>query len=234
MESLFSGWVYRITNIKNNKVYIGITTLNPEKRIKQHFSIKRSGCPRLAKALSKYGVENFKWDIVDTADSIQKLTEKEVYYISVFKSNKPKYGYNILSGGFCNEGAIKARRCAIYNVDSGEIFQSVKQAGKFYGIPKEMISLQLQGRQLKVKGLCFKYVDIKKQQKLENRIKNKRMNFKFKSPILCVELNQQFNNIRELAKAIGFSRNTVGSALNGKKTTIPYTLVRLKNYNKGL
>ena len=35
---------YKITNIKNNKIYIGITEKETSERIKQHFSRLRNNC----------------------------------------------------------------------------------------------------------------------------------------------------------------------------------------------
>lgn len=219
--------VYKITNLINNKVYIGITTIDPEKRKKQHFSIKRSGCPRLVKAFKKYGIENFEWKILDQASTIQELTKKEVNYIFQFKSNNPKYGYNILSGGFTNEGAIESRKTEIYDAKTGEVFDSIKKASEFYNIPKEQISLQLRGRQNQVHGFSFKYLDKQKQISIQEKIRHRKIKSKFRKPILCVELGKEFYDIKQLSKAIGFCRNTIGKALNGGKTKIPYTLIRV-------
>ena len=42
-----------------------------------------------------------------------------------------------------------------------------------------------------------------------------------------IELNQEFCSIIDVVKHIGYCRNTVWKALNGYKTIIPYTFIRL-------
>lgn len=59
--------IYRITNLINNKVYIGKTN-NFERRYKEHFrktNIKSDPNKILYLAMHKYGFENFKMDIVE-------------------------------------------------------------------------------------------------------------------------------------------------------------------------
>ena len=61
------GYIYKITNIVSGKIYIGETKLcDPQKRWLQHIaSLKhKGGCPALKDAMIKYGVENFKFDII--------------------------------------------------------------------------------------------------------------------------------------------------------------------------
>jgi hypothetical protein len=53
----------------------------------------------LHKALRKYGLENFIIEIIETCNSLDELNEKEIYWISFFKSVNNKFGYNLDSGG---------------------------------------------------------------------------------------------------------------------------------------
>jgi DNA-binding CsgD family transcriptional regulator len=48
--------------------------------------------------LRKYGEENFKWEIIDNAETQKELNEKEVYWISFYNSFKGN-GYNMTAGG---------------------------------------------------------------------------------------------------------------------------------------
>jgi group I intron endonuclease len=93
------GYIYKITNLITNKVYIGETKQTPEKRWKAHLSsLKRpGGCPALKAAMLSYGVENFKIEtLVKCADEHRLTLEKE--YITLYNSIAP-HGYNILEGG---------------------------------------------------------------------------------------------------------------------------------------
>lgn len=50
------------------------------------------------RAMRKYGVDNFKLEIIENC-SIEELDEKEKFYISLFKSNDREFGYNLSNGG---------------------------------------------------------------------------------------------------------------------------------------
>ena len=92
--------VYKITNKINNKVYIGITIRKLNERWNEHRSriSERKHC-HLYGAMDKYGVENFAIEQIDTATSKEELYSKEEYYIKLFNSNNPDFGYNMTQGG---------------------------------------------------------------------------------------------------------------------------------------
>ena len=103
-------YIYKITNKINWKTYIGQTTQkNPKTRWKQH---KRVANKILEKnenyinrhdyfhnAIAKHGSENFKFEIIDTAETLDELNEKERKWIYYYNSDKRKYGYNTEQGG---------------------------------------------------------------------------------------------------------------------------------------
>ena len=99
-------YVYKITNIINNKVYIGITH-SIEKRKIQHFKCKKNH--PLYNAIRKYGPDKFTFEVIDSSDDRNTLCELEKYYIRLYKSNDRKYGYNITSGGEDNKGTANPR-----------------------------------------------------------------------------------------------------------------------------
>lgn len=92
------GFIYKITNRVNNKVYIGQTHFTIEHRFKQHiknFNIEHRQQP-LYKAFAKYGIENFSVEMVEEVEC-EKLNEREIYWIAYYDSfNK---GYNATLGG---------------------------------------------------------------------------------------------------------------------------------------
>lgn len=59
--------IYKVTNLVNGKIYIGSST-NYERRIKYHTQYSGSNCVVLKRAFDKYGLENFKWEILRTLD----------------------------------------------------------------------------------------------------------------------------------------------------------------------
>jgi group I intron endonuclease len=80
-------------------VYIGQTTKNLEKRIKGHVneSKKDKNRPFLS-SINKYGVDNFVFEIIDFADNLNELNDKEIYWINFYNSVSPN-GYNVTGGG---------------------------------------------------------------------------------------------------------------------------------------
>lgn len=83
--------IYKITNLINQKIYIGKDSTNRKNYYGSGKAIKN--------AILKYGEDNFSKEIIDTACDLTDLNEKEKYWISFYKSTDPKIGYNRSSGG---------------------------------------------------------------------------------------------------------------------------------------
>lgn len=90
--------IYKITNLVNNKIYIGQTIRDFQTRIGEHRRHKKSN-NHLKNAFEKYGFNNFKFEIIDTATSINELNNKEIDYINQYNSTDRSVGYNIEIGG---------------------------------------------------------------------------------------------------------------------------------------
>ena len=96
--------IYKITNIINNKVYIGLTTTSLKKRWRAHKnSINENNSKHLYRSMRKYGIENFKIEQIDETEDFKILGEKERYYIKLYDSRNPEKGYNLTAGGERNQ-----------------------------------------------------------------------------------------------------------------------------------
>ena len=97
------GIIYKSKNKINGKVYIGQTVRDFGKRIKEHirksFSGEYNGI--FAKAIVKYGEENFSWELIDFAESKEELDKKEIYWIYYYNTYRGNngHGYNMTIGG---------------------------------------------------------------------------------------------------------------------------------------
>ena len=93
--------IYKATNIKNGKIYIGLTTKTLEERIKHHKRDSLRMDTYFYRAIKKHGFYSFKWEVIDnSAKSIQELEDLEKYYIKKYNCfNNKKVGYNSQSGG---------------------------------------------------------------------------------------------------------------------------------------
>lgn len=93
-------YVYKITNILNGKIYIGITSVSVKERFQQHkYKINERKHLHLYSSMIKYGTENFKVEEIDSANTLEELYQKEVFWINHFNSNDPLIGYNNTKGG---------------------------------------------------------------------------------------------------------------------------------------
>lgn len=93
------GFIYKITNKVNGKIYIGKTLKTIEGRWKDH--VEDYQRPRFEKrplysAMKKYGVENFSVEEVEECSS-EILSEREIYWIDFYDSFRS--GYNATKGG---------------------------------------------------------------------------------------------------------------------------------------
>jgi hypothetical protein len=97
--------IYKITNKINSKTYIGQTTRDLAQRWKEHcrdFSQRK-----LYRAIQKYGVENFKAEIIQNCSSLSELNNQEVFWIN--KHNSIRNGYNIRHGGNNSKNSAETR-----------------------------------------------------------------------------------------------------------------------------
>lgn len=95
------GLIYKVTNLCNNKLYIGMTTKHLEKRKHDHEKcIQDNSGFIFHRALEKYGLENFKWEIIDHFYTKEEGVEKEKYHIEFYDTWKDRTkGYNLTAGG---------------------------------------------------------------------------------------------------------------------------------------
>ena len=96
-------YIYKITNLINGKVYIGLTTLTVEQRWKIHVRDSKTNTKHLYKSIRKYGIDNFYVEKIDETDSFKELGELERKYIKEYQSTDPNKGYNLTAGGESNQ-----------------------------------------------------------------------------------------------------------------------------------
>ena len=114
-------YIYKITNKINGKSYIGQTKYL-EKRWRQHITVNAYA---IGKALRKYGVENFDFDVLDyTSD----FDAREIYYIELYQTYY--YGYNLTKGGesFQREDyTLEEIAPVIEELKNGELMDTLQQ-----------------------------------------------------------------------------------------------------------
>lgn len=135
------GFIYKITNKVNGKVYIGQTRYTIEFRWRQH--LHKKDHTYFHNAIRKYGTENFIVEILEECN-YEDLNSREIYYISKF--NSFKNGYNSTIGGDGNRrlllddkydeikslylaGFSSNKIATLYKVDKASIAKILSQLG---------------------------------------------------------------------------------------------------------
>lgn len=103
-------YVYLITNLVNGKTYVGKSG-SPQNRWGDHRKVALGGKKKypneffaIHAAIHKYGMDNFRFEIIDEFDSENEAYRAETQCILLFCSNLKDFGYNCNLGG---EGGIK-------------------------------------------------------------------------------------------------------------------------------
>lgn len=125
--------IYKITNTINGKLYIGQTIRTLEERKQQHLNNINTLNTNIYLAMRKYGVENFKFEIVCYANNVNELNKLETYYIK--KYNTVNDGYNMSYGGDNNimfSKIVKEKHAKVMQSDEvrHKISNSMKQYRK--------------------------------------------------------------------------------------------------------
>jgi hypothetical protein len=89
-----TGIIYKVTNLLNSKIYIGSDTKNQGQGDTKYMG---SGI-LIKKAIKKYGISNFKKEILFICNSSEELKTKETEYIREYRSFDRGIGYNISDG----------------------------------------------------------------------------------------------------------------------------------------
>lgn len=98
------GFIYKVTNNNNEKVYIGQSVLGIQKRFKEHLLDSRrpskSSRP-FYRAINKYGEESFSIELIEEVSN-ELLNQRERYWIQQYRAYvgfSDCNGYNATLGG---------------------------------------------------------------------------------------------------------------------------------------
>lgn len=131
------GYIYKITNLLNNKAYIGQTRRHYTERWQEHIRDKNKepycNWP-LYRMLNKIEDKNIKWEVLEEVDN-SLLNEREQYWIRFF--NTKEEGYNCTTGG-SNGTKYDYNEILEYWLNEGKKTYSI--TAKFFNTTPEYIS----------------------------------------------------------------------------------------------
>lgn len=142
------GYIYKISNTINNKIYIGQTTQSVEARFSQHKSptniYRRSNTP-LCRALLAHGTNNFNIELIEELECTkEELYDREKYWIAFYDSYNS--GYNATKGGLKNEEKEELLTKVTPFYDHNKIADylkaghSIKETMEYFGCSSSLIT----------------------------------------------------------------------------------------------
>ncbi len=195
-----NGYIYKIENLINGKIYIGQTVQSVNKRWSEHCNNK-SCCKVLKNAIAKYGKENFKITILNTVVGNNKsdikiiLNTIEEQLITNNNSLVPNR-YNILKGGQSSSGRRWKTPPMLGKKQSEDAKRKVSEAN----------------------------MGLKRPWMLSHMSK---IHEKCKKPIRCLETGQVWGSVKECAEFFNVKPKQVSRVLKGQRKRLKwaYTLV---------
>lgn len=167
---LWEGFIYKIYNDINNKIYVGQTIRTIEERWHEHELAANDTVKftySLYKAIRKYKIENFhikeieKISYYDREILSRMLDEKEIYWISFYDSYRS--GYNETIGGKDAPNKFLEREIYEYNLDGIKLnkYNSLTQATEITGLNRSDICAccQKNNKINRVDNRIFRYVE---------------------------------------------------------------------------
>ncbi len=191
--------IYKITNLINNKIYIGYTTNKISDRFQGHINCSRKTKYKkyyFYRSLNKYGKDNFKIESIVSGDFNKILLgELEKHYIRLYNSNNPKIGYNLNSGGLGGSKDPKTQ------IQKDKISKTLMGHHYNKGIPKS-------------KEHCVKVSKTLKKM-ADSGIRWSTCKFVYQYD-LQDNLIQRFDSVAKAAKALNISTGTINKIVNGE------------------
>lgn len=164
--------IYKHTNRFDGKCYIGQTK---EEDLTRRWSggSGYKGCRYFYNAILKYGWKSFAHEILETGLTAEEANDREQFYIALYRSDDPQYGYNIRKGGQerfsfseeglrsiseCSKGANNgnARKVSIFDLSGKRIAitETARDASKLIGVGMPTLSRHLNQK----RGTCGGYI----------------------------------------------------------------------------
>lgn len=204
--------IYCIENIITNKKYIG-QSIDVNDRWRRHISELNHNYHHndyLQKAWNKYGKKGFKFYVLEYCD-IDKLDEKEIYYINYYDTLNRNYGYNLKSGG--QNGAY-----SLSEESREKLSNSIKQSYQNSNL-KEIRKInalnQWANPEIKNKiiglnnGMYGRHHTEESKRKMSEHSKGKPSFRRNTTPVFCLELNKEFKDATEASKELSIDSSGI-------------------------
>lgn len=184
--------IYLWTNLVNGKKYVGQTTCF-YRRMKTYRCVYPNAY--MEHAVKKYGLDNFDITILEYDVPLDRLDEREQYWLDYYQSYDMDKGYNICKVAGTTKGVTHTEEWCKKHSDWLKEKWKDADYRKFWHD-------KMSGKNNYFYGKDF------------SGDKNGHA-----TTILCVELNKIYTTVKEAAKEHGISRQNISHVLNGRQQT---------------
>lgn len=223
------GYIYKILNKSNKKVYIGQSCNDFNRRYPGGAWWKNTHNEHLKRAVNKYGVENFELiKHLDIAFSQTELDVKEQVYIRLYNSTHRDFGYNKRDGGNGKLSESSSRKISIkmlgYDIEdyTEEIVHdyvdnnmAMRDIAKNYDVNDAVIRRVLCKNNIKIKTsheLAFGYTIEDYRENIVDMYVNKKMSMSQISKSLNITVGAIKNNLIKW----GFKVRGISESINAR------------------
>lgn len=224
-------YIYKITNKINGKIYIGQTN-DPSDRWSKHKSAARRGSnvQLITKSMTKYGVDNFIFEVIATCKTLQDANLVEPELIKQYNSRDPSIGYNVGIGGDHELHTPEIRAKIADSLRKHySIYPSKSKGRKLSKEWKDKLSISATGKPGTNKGKKFSKEwarNISKALSLKENKKCRRFTDKVEKKICSLYLNKNYS-IYKIAKHYNCYGSVISAVLDRNKIK-----KRQSNYSK--
>ena len=185
--------IYLWTNLVNGKKYVGQTTCFHRRMKTYRYTYPNA---YMEHAVNKHGLDNFDITILERDVPLDKLDEREQYWLDYYQSYDLDKGYNICKIASTTKGVTHTEEwCQEHSEWLKDKWATDEEYRKFW---KERMS----GENNYFYGKRF------------SGDKNGHA-----KAVRCVELNKIYTTVQEASKCSGTSRQNISHVLNGRQET---------------
>ena len=206
--------VYKHTS-PSGKVYVGITSRNPNRRWSGGSGYKNN--KYLTNAIEKYGWASFRHEILKDGLTKEEASREEQEYILEFRSNEREYGYNMTSGGECGyhfskevTDKMSLDRKGRTPTDQARANMSLSRTGvPFSQCHSKKISDAMSGANNPMYGKKLSIETIEKLRNVNRNINGKQ--------VICVETGVIYKSASDAARSVGGNNSKISSVCRGER-----------------
>ena len=199
--------IYKVTCTITNEVYVGATSRSIEERKKDHEQKAEKGTGSyFQNAIATNGPDAFKWEQIDTANSIDELAQKERTYVLKYKSYD--HGFNGDHGGGLQKSVHQ------YGLDKSYLstFSSLEEAAKAIDGKEKSVSNACLGYNITYRGYYWSYMKSDNYAGIPDRRKKKVKQFTLLGNTIAV-----YDSVAEASKSTGISKTCISRCCRGER-----------------